>query len=99
MRLFLAAMTVIVLSSCSNVTVRTSGTAKLIREPDWKERQPFFMYGIVGKNRVDAAKICGGRSVEQVALETSFWDGFFKYATVLFFTPKTAMVWCRKEGT
>lgn len=82
-------------SGCSQVVVRSSGDAVLVRQPDWQQRLPFFMYGLVGQNRVDAVRVCGGRPVEQVSLETTFWDGFFKYATLLTFTPKTAKVWCR----
>ena len=58
MRIFLISLLFIVLGGCSAVTIQPQKMAKLSSKPTYQDSRPFFMWGLVGEQRVDVKKVC-----------------------------------------
>lgn len=56
MRIFLTSLLFIVLGGCSAVTIQPQKIAKLTSEPTYQDSRPFFMWGLVGEQRIDCKK-------------------------------------------
>jgi hypothetical protein len=98
LRFALIGITALVLSSCSTVTLRDRGVAKIDSEPTYSDSKPFFLWGIVGKNHVDVKTVCNGRGAVQLQSQQTFVDGLLGVITLGIYSPRTAKVWCNEGG-
>lgn len=79
---------------CFGVTMRTDGTQNVGRAPDWKVRQGFYLWGLVGEHHVDVTEICkDGKAVQMQTIRT-FGNMFLTFITFGLYVPGEARVWC-----
>jgi len=83
-----------ILTSCSTVTLRPEGTAKLGSEPTWSQSNNYFLWGLIGDHRVDTERVCGERGVRQMQAQDTFVDGLLALITLGIYAPRTSKVWC-----
>jgi len=93
-RLMLVAGLVVLLGACSTVTIHPKSSAKLIAQPTLQESKPFFLWGLVGEQRVNVAQVCGDSSVKQMQSQQTFADGLLAVLTFGIYSPHTVKVWC-----
>lgn len=82
------------LSACLTVTVRDSGTKELETNPDWREKQTFWMHGF-GIVHVNAQEKCPA-GIDQMQMKREFTDSLLTGITLGIYSPMTARVWCKK---
>ena len=82
------------LGACSTVTIQPEPITKQISEPSYEDSKPFFLWGLVGEERVDVRKICEDKEVIQMQSQQTFEDGFLGLITLGIFSPHTVKVWC-----
>ena len=99
MRIFLTSLLFIVLSGCSAVTIQPQKIAKLTSEPTYQDSRPFFMWGLVGEQRVDVKKVCGDQTVVQMQSQQTFTDGALGLVTLGIYAPHTIKVWCQEQAS
>lgn len=90
----LAGLVALSTSACSTVTITEKGIAKLDSHPTYEDSRPFYLWGLVGEERVDVKTICQGRSAKQVQAQDTFLDSFLGIITIGIYRPRTAKVWC-----
>jgi hypothetical protein len=101
MRLLLrsaVALSVILATGCSTVTISRKGTGRVSSDPTWEASKPFFLGGLIGQSDIDVNQICGKRGVRQMQTQDTFLDSFLTIITIAIYAPRTAKVWCGKEG-
>ncbi|MFP6807203.1 MAG: Bor family protein [Pseudomonadales bacterium] len=84
------------LGACSTVTIQPDPIAKQISEPSYEDSKPFFLWGLVGEERVDVQQICEDNSVIQMQSQQTFQDGLLSLVTLGIFSPHTVKVWCEQ---
>ncbi|MBE0459027.1 Bor family protein [Pseudoalteromonas sp. KG3] len=99
MRIFLTSLLFIVLGGCSAVTIQPQKIAKLTSEPTYQDSRPFFMWGLVGEQRIDVKKVCGDQTVVQMQSQQTFTDGALGLVTLGIYAPHTIKVWCQQQDS
>ncbi|MBE0377451.1 Bor family protein [Pseudoalteromonas prydzensis] len=99
MRIFLTSLLFIVLGGCSAVTIQPQKIAKLTSEPTYQDSRPFFMWGLVGEQRIDVKKVCGEQTVVQMQSQQTFTDGALGLVTLGIYAPHTIKVWCQQQDS
>ena len=66
MKALITCSIVVMLSACSSVTIQPQKIAKLSDKPTYQDSRPFFMWGLVGEERVNVKKVCGDQTVVQM---------------------------------
>lgn len=99
MRIFLTSLLFIVLGGCSAVTIQPQKIAKLTSEPTYQDSRPFFMWGLVGEQRIDVKKVCGEQTVVQMQSQQTFTDGALGLVTLGIYAPHTIKVWCQQQAS
>ena len=84
-----------VLSACSSVTIKPEFGLLLHSEPDFEKSMDFFVFGVIGENRIDVSEICGVKQPVQMKTEQTFRDGVLMIISVGVYAPHTAKVWCK----
>ncbi|BDF96260.1 MULTISPECIES: Bor family protein [Pseudoalteromonas] len=97
MRIFIAGLLFLVLAGCSAVTIQPQKIAKLNSKPTYQDSRPFFMWGLVGEQRVDVKKVCGEQAVVQMQSQQTFTDGALGLVTLGIYAPHTISVWCNEQ--
>lgn len=97
MRVFLVLTFIIMLGGCSAVTIQPQKIAKLSSTPTYQDSRPFFMWGLVGEQRVDVKKVCGEQAVVQMQSQQTFTDGALGLITLGIYAPHTISVWCDEQ--
>lgn len=92
------ALTLILTSGCSTVTISPKGVTKYSTEPTYEDSKKFYLLGLVGENDVDVKDICGNRPVRQIQTQDTFLDSFLTIITLTIYSPRTVKVWCGKVG-
>ncbi|MGP5156990.1 Bor family protein [Pseudoalteromonas prydzensis] len=99
MQIFLTSLLFIVLGGCSAVTIQPQKIAKLTSEPTYQDSRPFFMWGLVGEQRIDVKKVCGEQTVVQMQSQQTFTDGALGLVTLGIYAPHTIKVWCQQQDS
>lgn len=99
MRALLTCSVFLMLSACSAVTIQPQQVAKLSAKPSYQDSRPFFMWGLVGEQRVDVKEVCGEQSVVQMQSQQTFTDGALGFITLGIYSPHTIRVWCKQQIT
>lgn len=95
-KIFAAALVMMTVSACSTITIQPKKIPKLSTAPTYEERKNFYMWGLVGEERVDVTKICNGSKVKQMQSQATFVDGLLGTITLGIYAPHTVKVWCDK---
>lgn len=97
MRIFISSLLFFALAGCSAVTIQPQRMAKLSAQPSYQDSRPFFMWGLVGQQRVDVRKVCGEQAVVQMQSQQTFTDGALGLVTLGIYAPHTIRVWCDEQ--
>ena len=97
MKALITCSIVLMLSACSSVTIQPQKIAKLSAKPTYQDSRPFFMWGLVGEERVDVKKVCGDQSVLQMQSQQTATDGVLGLVTLGIYAPHTVKVWCDEQ--
>jgi hypothetical protein len=84
------------MTSCSKVTVVKQDTQLLIREPDFKKSESYYLWGVVGEHHFNTQEICTN-GVEQIRTEKTFGNVVLTVITLGIYSPHTAKIWCKGE--
>lgn len=82
-------------SACATVTIRPNGGAKATSKPTYESSYGYFIFGLVGDEKVNVSQICNGGAVDQIQTEFTFMDKLLGTLTGGLYAPKTAKVWCK----
>ncbi|MCH2042233.1 MAG: Bor family protein [Saccharospirillaceae bacterium] len=91
----IAASAIVALAGCSTVTIHPKSAAKLSSNPTFEESQTFYLWGLVGENRINVSEICGSKGPLQMQTQQTFVDGLLGGITLGIYAPHTAKVWCK----
>ncbi len=97
MRALLTCSVLLMLSACSSVTIQPQQVTKLSSKPSYQDSRPFFMWGLVGEQRVDVKQVCGEQAVVQMQSQQTFTDGALGLVTLGIYAPHTIRVWCDEQ--
>mgnify|MGYP000096519506 CR=1 FL=1 len=89
---------IITLSGCAAVTITESGNSDFQYHPDYEESKHFFLWGLIGDHHIDVTQICTDTPTIQMQSKFSAWDVLYSAITLGFYLPRTAKVWCEREG-
>jgi len=89
---------IITLSGCAAITITESGQSNFQYRPDYEESKHFFLWGLIGSHHIDVTKICTDSPTIQMQSKYSGWDVLYTALTAGLYSPRTAIVWCEKEG-
>lgn len=98
MKTVLLALSFLILTSCSSVTVRTDNAKKSREMPHYEHRFHYFWWGLKGNHKVNVRVICQGREAKQLQSISTFSDSFFTLITLGIYAPRTARIWCQEES-
>lgn len=90
-----ALIALIILTSCSTVTIRPEGGRKDTRPSAVEERQEFWLWGLVGEAHVDVRKACGDKAVDQMQAVYSGTDVLLNIVTLGIYAPRSTRIWCK----
>lgn len=91
-------LAVALLQACAAVTITPEGQPKTETTPDFTQKMPLYFFGLKGEPHVDVKAVCGNRKVRQLQTIDEFSDRVLTVVTLAIYTPRTAKVWCEKEG-
>lgn len=97
MKALITCSIVVMLSACSSVTIQPQKIAKLSDKPTYQDSRPFFMWGLVGEERVNVKKVCGDQTVVQMQSQQTVIDGALGLVTLGIYAPHTVKVWCDEQ--
>lgn len=83
-----------VLAGCSTVTIHPAASGKLSSTPTYQDSRPFFLWGLVGDERVNVVEVCANKPVKQMQSQQTFGDGFLTVITLGIYAPHSVKVWC-----
>ncbi len=86
------------LPSCQRqvFTISESGSNEIPTNPDYKEWDHLFVFGLFPTAKHDAYKMCSNKGgVELVATKLQFWQGVLGGITYGIYTPRTYIVHCK----
>ncbi len=82
-------------AGCNTVTATRDGGPVKVSEPDFIQRQNFFVFGLAPDARVVNIKtVCKDKPPTQLQTQNTFLDGFLGLITLGIYAPRTAKVWC-----
>ena len=85
------------LSACSAVTIQPQATAKITSQANYEDSRPFYLWGLVGEQRVDVKQICSNTPVIQMQSQQTFSDEALSLITLGIYSPHTIKVWCQEQ--
>jgi hypothetical protein len=86
---------ILVATGCYSVTIRPDGGFKMATQPNFEQRQDFYLWGLVGESHIDTAKVCPKSGPSQMQSQMTFVDGLLGLITLGIYSPETAKVWCK----
>ena len=84
----------VALAGCSTITINPQTTVTVRDEPSYEQTRDFFLWGLVGEERVNVSEVCDGNSVAQMQSQATFVNGFLSIITLGIYAPHTVKVWC-----
>jgi hypothetical protein len=89
-----ALATVVILSSCSKITIQPESGVAVRDTPSYQDSRNFFFWGLAGEERVNVSEICKDKAVAQMQSQATFENGFFTVITLGIYAPHSVLVWC-----
>ncbi len=99
MKALITCSIVLMLGACSSVTIQPQKIAKLSDKPTYQDSRPFYLWGLVGEERVDVKEICTDTQAAQMQSQQTFSDGALGLITLGIYSPHTIKVWCEEQNT
>ena len=99
MKKLMVASLLVALAGCSSVTIQPERVTKLTTKPTYQNSRPFFLWGLVGEQRVDVKAVCGNNKVVQMQSQATFGDGALSLITLGIYSPHTVKVWCDSQSS
>ncbi|NND36137.1 MAG: Bor family protein [Gammaproteobacteria bacterium] len=93
-RLILVLCAVMVIAGCSTITINPRSEIVVRDEPSYEQTRDFFLWGLVGEERVNVTEACDGKAVAQMQSQATFVNGFLGLITLGIYSPHTVKVWC-----
>lgn len=97
MKQLMISVLILSLTACSAVTIQPQQAAKITSKASYEDSRPFFLWGLVGEERVDVKKVCVDKSVTQMQSQQTFSDGALSLITLGIYSPHTIKVWCQEQ--
>ncbi len=94
-KLVLVISSLILVAGCSTVTIHPKPTQKFESNPTYEDSKSFYMWGLVGDQRVDVQEVCNGKEVAQMQSQQTFANGFLTIITLGIYAPHSVKVWCK----
>jgi hypothetical protein len=82
------------LGGCSTVTINPEASKKLVTTPTYQESRSFYLWGLVGEQRVNVHEVCNGSPVKQMQSQQTFINGLLGAITLGIYAPHSVKVWC-----
>ncbi|AUL74364.1 Bor family protein [Pseudoalteromonas sp. 13-15] len=99
MKSLIMGFVVLGLSACSAVTIQPHAIAKITSKATYEDSRPFYLWGLVGEERVDVKEICTDTQAAQMQSQQTFSDGALGLITLGIYSPHTIKVWCEEQNT
>lgn len=94
-RIMMVWLCIMFLSGCGTVTISPEGnTYRYTSTPDYIERKPFYLWGLVPTHQIDVKKACEGETAKQMQAQHTIRDSVLTLLTLGIYAPRTAKVWC-----
>jgi len=88
-------LSILTLISCSKITIQPEQTFKATSSPNYERSMPFFLWGLVGEERIDVNKICRNKDILQMQTKQTFVDGLIGGITFGIYSPHSVKIWCK----
>ncbi|ATC93099.1 Bor family protein [Pseudoalteromonas tunicata] len=98
MKKLVLGVAILSLAACSSVTIQPEKITKLSTQPTYQDSRPFFLWGLVGEERVDVKQVCGNSRVLQMQSQATFTDALLGGITFGIYAPHTVKVWCDNQA-
>lgn len=79
---------------CATITIQPVAINKIASPPTHQESRAFFLWGLVGEQRIDVKSACGDRQLLQMQSQQTFLDGLLTGITLGLYSPHSVKVWC-----
>lgn len=84
---------VLLLSACSNQTIRMTDSYA-VTNANYEKSQPFFIYGLGQTKEINAIKVCRDNGVHHITTQQTFVDGLLGVITLGIYSPRTVAIYC-----
>ena len=94
----LISLSLIFATSCQRqvFTLSPNGSNEVPANPDYKDWDHMFLFGMFPTGKHDAAKMCENKGgVELVSTKLQFWQGVLAGITYGIYTPRIFIVQCK----
>lgn len=96
---FLIAALALQLGACASVSVTESQlTVTRSSIPTYEESLNFYLWGLIGEHHIDVKEICRDKRAIRMQSRFTGSDVLYGVLTAGIYLPRTARVWCEKEG-
>ncbi|MFW2404951.1 MAG: Bor family protein [Gammaproteobacteria bacterium] len=85
---------VALLAGCSTVTIKPRTDVAVSDVPSYEQTRDFFLWGLVGEERVNVSEVCEGKPAAQMQSQQTFVNGFLGLITLGIYSPHSVKVWC-----
>lgn len=94
-----AALLILQLLGCASVSVTESQlTVTRSSIPTFEESKNFYLWGLIGEHHINVKEICQNKRAIRMQSRFSGSDVLYGVLTVGIYMPRTARVWCEREG-
>lgn len=90
----LTILLVISLAGCSSVTIHPKQNIKYASHPTYEESFDFFLWGLIGEERVNVKNICQEKTATQMQSQATATDVILTILTLGIYAPHSVKVWC-----
>ncbi len=93
-KILLGLVATTLISGCTTMTVHPQKQSKIVSPPTFEKNIPFFLWGLVGEDRVDVKSVCVDKEPVQMQTLQTGENALFTFITFGIYSPHTAKVWC-----
>jgi hypothetical protein len=87
------------LSACASVTITESQLSDIASSiPTWEQSFNFYLWGLIGEHSVNVEAICRDKRAIRMQSRFSGSDLLYGVLTAGIYLPRTARVWCERDG-
>jgi len=87
------------LSACASVSITESQLTEVRSSiPTYEESFNFYLWGLIGEHHINVQEICRDKRAIRMQSRFTSSDVLYGVLTAGLYLPRTALVWCEKEG-
>ena len=94
MKYFLFILACLGLTSCMSTRIHYHSEWKRHQKPSYEDYFDYYLFGLVGHNRVSLQRVCLDQKPHGVQTIISSEDGWLTLVTLGIYSPMTVRVWC-----